>query len=124
MEQRSVEGELLDLEKKYWTAIMEKDAVAALHLSHEHCVLTGSQGACQVDPVALREIMDAVPWILDDFELQGLHVSLVKEDVAIVSYKVRESLIVEGRPMGIEAADSSTWIRSEGRWLCARHAMA
>jgi hypothetical protein len=37
---------------------------------------------------------------------------------------VRESLIVEGKPMTVEAVDSSTWIRSQGRWLCARHAMA
>ena len=124
MEQRAVESELLDLERKYWTAIMEKDAVAALHLSHDHCVLTGSQGACQVDPVALREIMDAAPWMLEDFELQAMQVSFVKDDVAIVSYKVKESLIVEGQPMGLEAADSSTWINSNGRWLCARHAMA
>ena len=124
MEHRSVETELLDLETRYWTAIMEKDAVAALHLSHDHCVLAGAQGACKVDPVALREVMDAAPWILDEFELQGLQVDLVKEDVAIVSYRVRESLIVEGRPLGIEAVDTSTWVRSDGRWLCARHAMA
>lgn len=124
MEHGSVETELLDLETRYWTAIMEKDAVAALHLSHDHCVLTGSQGACKVDPVALREVMDAAPWMLDEFELHGVQVNLVEEDVAIVSYKVRESLIVEGQPIGIEAADTSTWVRSDGRWLCARHAMA
>ena len=124
MDGLAVERELHELEKRYWTAIMEKDAVAALHLSHDHCVVTGSRGACQVDPVAMREIMDAAPWMLDSFVLEALQVSLVKDDVAIVSYRVKESLIVEGKPMGIEAADTSTWIRTDGRWLCARHAMA
>ena len=124
MDNRSVETELFELETRYWTAIMEKDAVAALHLSHDRCVLTGAQGACKVDPASLREVMDAAPWMLDEFELQGLQVNLVEDDVAIVSYKVKESLIVEGRPLGIEAVDTSTWVRSDGRWLCARHAMA
>jgi hypothetical protein len=124
MEKRSVQSELADLERKYWTAIMEKDAVVALQLSHDQCVLTGAQGTSHIDGAALREIMDVAPWILDDFELDGVQVSLVNDDVAIVSYKVRESLIVEGKPFTVEASDSSTWIRSNGRWLCACHAMA
>jgi len=124
MEAHSVERELTELERKYWTAIMEKDAVVAGHLSHDRCIVTGAQGACHADAGTFREIMDALPWILDDFELKGVQVSLVKDDVAIVSYEVRESLIVEGKPLTVEAADCSTWVRSEGRWKCARHAMA
>ena len=48
----------------------------------------------------------------------------VSEDSAIVAYKVKESLIVEGRPLTLEAADSSTWVRTNGRWLCALHTEA
>jgi len=124
MAERPVERELIELEKQFWTAIMEKDAVVALQLSHDRCVVTGAQGASHVDALSFREIMDAAPWILDDFELKDVQVRLVSEDVAIVAYKVRESLIVEGRPLSLEAADSSTWIRSNGRWLCAHHVMA
>lgn len=121
---RTIESELANLEKMYWTAIQEKDAVVALQLSHDRCVVTGAQGANPIDAGSFREIMDAAPWILDDFELRDVQVSLVSEDVAIVAYRVKESLIVEGRPLSVEAADSSTWIRSNGRWLCAHHAMA
>jgi hypothetical protein len=46
---------------------------------------------------------------------------MVGDDVALVAYKVRESLTVDGKPLEFEAADSSTWIRSNGRWLCAMH---
>jgi len=121
---RTIETELVDLERMYWTAIQEKDAVVALQLSHDRCVVTGAQGASPVDAGSFREIMDAAPWILDDFELKDVQVRLVSEDVAIVAYKVRESLIVEGRPLSLEAADSSTWIRTNGRWRCAQHVMA
>jgi len=121
---RTIETELVNLEKMYWTAIQEKDAVVALQLSHDRCVVTGAQGATPIDAGTFREIMDTAPWMLDDFELSDVQVSLVSEDVAIVAYRVKESLIVEGRPLSVEAADSSTWIRSNGRWLCAHHAMA
>lgn len=123
MDKSCVESELVDLERKYWTAIMEKDAVVALQLSHDHCVVTGTQGASHIDALSFREVMDVAPWILDDFQLEGVQVSLVKDDVAIVSYRVRESLIVEGEPLTVEASDSSTWVRSDGRWVCACHAM-
>ena len=124
MAERPIERELHDLETMYWTAIMEKDAVVALQLSHDHCVVTGAEGVSEVDPLSFREMMDAAPWILDDFELKDVQVKLVCDDVAIVAYKVKESLIVEGKPMTLEASDSSTWIRTNGRWLCAHHAMA
>ena len=125
MRERPVESELLDLERMYWTAIMEKDAVVARQLSHDRCVVTAADGgATPVDPASFREIMDALPWILDAFELEDMHVRLVGDDVAIVAYTVKETLIVEGAPMMREAADSSTWIRTDGRWLCAHHVMA
>jgi hypothetical protein len=120
----STERELLDLEKLYWTAIMEKDAVVALQLTHDPCIVTGASGASQLEPAALAEWMEGAPWILDDFELRDVQVRLVRDDVAIVAYKVKESLIVEGRPLTVEAADSSTWIHSDGRWRCAHRVLA
>jgi hypothetical protein len=51
-------------------------------------------------------------------------VRLVHDDVAIVAYKVKESLTVDGKPLTLEAADSSTWVRSPGGWVCAMHTEA
>jgi len=35
--------------------------------------------------------------------------------------KVHEELTVDGKPVSIDAADTSTWVRRDGRWLCAAH---
>ena len=43
------------------------------------------------------------------------------DDVAIVAYKVRERLVVDGNPVTLDAADASTWIRRNGHWVCALH---
>jgi len=34
---------------------------------------------------------------------------------------VHEELTVEGKPVTLDAADSSTWVRRDGHWLCAAH---
>jgi uncharacterized protein (TIGR02246 family) len=121
MANHSVETELLDLEKRYWDAIKDKDAVVATQLSHDPCIVTGAQGVSTLDRESLARMMEQAPWTLDDFELENVQVQLVRDDVAIVAYTVKESLIVDGRPLTLEAADSSTWVRANGRWLCALH---
>jgi len=34
---------------------------------------------------------------------------------------VHEELTVEGKPVTLDAADASTWVRRDGRWVCALH---
>ena len=46
---------------------------------------------------------------------------MLNDDVAIVPYKVHEELTVDGEPVSIDAADACTWVRRNGRWLCALH---
>jgi hypothetical protein len=48
-------------------------------------------------------------------------VRLLGDDTAIVAYTVHEELTVDGKPVSIDAADTSTWVRRDGRWLCALH---
>jgi uncharacterized protein DUF4440 len=58
---------------------------------------------------------------LDRVDLRDVQVQMVLDDVAVVAYRVREDLEVEGKPVTLDAADSSTWIRRDGRWVCAVH---
>jgi len=57
-------------------------------------------------------------------ELTDLDVRLLRDDVAVVAYKVHEELTVEGKRVTLDAADASTWIRRDGRWACSLHAEA
>ncbi len=40
----SVEKELLALERRYWSAIKERDTHAAMLLTHDPCIITGARG--------------------------------------------------------------------------------
>jgi hypothetical protein len=63
---------------------------------------------------------------LDDFDLpdEDVKVRLLSDDVAVVAYKAHEDLTVDGEPVGLDVAESSTWIRRDGRWVCAQHTEA
>jgi hypothetical protein len=121
----TTEKELMDLERRYWQAIKDKDVDAAIRLTDDPCLITGAQGIARVDRQTLERMMQAAPWTLNTFEFgDGMHVRLLRDDVAIVAYRVREALTVQGEPVTVEAADSSTWVRRHGRWVCALHTEA
>lgn len=116
--------ELLDLENQYWQAMKEKDVDAAMRLTDEECIVTGAQGVGRINRQGLAEMLKNAPYILHDFELKDPEVRQLRDDVAILAYKVHEDLTVDGEPVKLEAADASTWVRRDGRWLCALHTEA
>ena len=119
-----IEKELMDLEKQYWQAIKDKDVETAMRLSDDPCIVTGAQGVGKVDRKTLGAMLKTSSYELLDYDLEKPEVLMLSDDVAIVAYKVREQLTVEGKPMALEAADSSTWVRRNGRWVCALHTEA
>jgi hypothetical protein len=121
MNNTAIEHELLEVEKQYWQAIKDKDADAAIRLSDDSCLITGAQGVMRIDKTSLQRMMSAAPYTLHDFTIGDPQVQLLKEDVAVLAYNVHEELTVEGKPVTLDAAEASTWVRRNGRWLCALH---
>jgi uncharacterized protein (TIGR02246 family) len=118
----TIEKELVELETQYWQAIKDKDVDAAMQLTDETCVVTGAQGAASIDRQAFAGMLNSDGWTLDEFEFIGdVIVRAITDDVAVVAYKVKEQMTVDGKPLTLEAADASTWVRRDGRWLCALH---
>lgn len=116
--------ELLDLEKQYWQAMKEKDVDAAMRLTDEECIVTGAQGVARVSRQGLSDMLMNAPYTLHDFELKDEQVRELQDDVAILAYKIHEELTVDGKPVKLDAADTSTWVRRDGRWRCALHTEA
>ena len=40
---------------------------------------------------------------------------------AIIAYRVREQISVDGEQVELDAYDSSAWHRRDGRWMCVLH---
>jgi uncharacterized protein (TIGR02246 family) len=122
MEMQGIEKELLELERQYWQAIKDNDAETAVRLTDDSCIVAGAQGVGSMDKESLASMMKSAPYTLNSFALEDdVQVRLLGEDVAILAYRVHEELTVDGQPIALDAADSSTWVRRDGRWLCALH---
>jgi uncharacterized protein (TIGR02246 family) len=124
MPTQDAEKELVQLEKQYWQAMKEKNVEAAMRMTDDPCIVTGAQGVASIGRDAFKGMMTDASWSLHDYDVSDVQVRMLSDDVAIVAYKVTEDLTVEGKPVKLEAADSSTWVRRSGRWLCALHTEA
>jgi ketosteroid isomerase-like protein len=121
MVQTSIERDILALERQYWQAIKERDVEGALALTDDPCLIAGASGVGKVDHQSFTKIMASAQYTLLGFEIGEAEVRKVTEDVAVLAYKVREDLTVDGKPVTLNAADTSVWVQRGGRWLCAMH---
>ena len=121
----TVESELLDLERQYWQAIKDRDVDTALRLTDDSCIVAGPSGVSRLDKPQLARMIREAPYQLDEFRLEDdAQVRMLDDDTAVLAYIVHEKLTVEGRPVILDAADASTWVRRDGQWVCALHSEA
>jgi hypothetical protein len=74
-----------------------------------------------IDKQVMGKMLEGATWTIDDFEDREVKTQQATDDVAVIGYKVREKLTVDGQPLTLEAADASVWVRQDGRWVCAVH---
>jgi ketosteroid isomerase-like protein len=118
------ERELLELEQRFWQALKDEDIETALALTDEPCVVMGPQGVASIDKQAFRMMMQSAPYKLNRFQLGDAQVRMLSDDVGIVAYPVHEEFVIDGQQLSLDALDSSTWVRRNGRWVCALHTEA
>jgi hypothetical protein len=119
----TMEKELLDLERQYWDVIKSKDARVAGRLSDEPCVVVGASGAMSIDRRSMEGMVKDPSYELKSYAMdpKSIQFRAIDKDNAVVAYKVREELVVEGKPTTLEAYDASMWTRKDGNWVCTLH---
>jgi uncharacterized protein (TIGR02246 family) len=115
------EHELMGLEQQFRQAMVDRDAATAMQLTDDVCILTGAQGASTFPKEAMAKMMEDGGYTLRHFELKDPQVEMLRDDVAVVAYQVHEEMTVDGKEVALDAADASTWVRKDGRWVCALH---
>jgi hypothetical protein len=119
----TIESELRANERQYWDAVQSKDADKAIELSDESCIVVGAQGVGSIDRARLGQMLQQASYELKryTFDDKQFQVHQIADDVAVVAYPVHEELIVDGKPVTLEAFDASVWVRRDGTWRCALH---
>ena len=95
---QSQEQELLDVEKKFWDAMKTKDAQAAGDMTDDGCIIVGAQGVSAIDAKSMAKMTTEGKWDLKQysFDEKSTQVRFLTDDIAIVAYKVSET-VVDGR---------------------------
>lgn len=117
------EQTIIDLEKKFWRTIVDKDIEGSLAILGGESIVAGAQGTALLthdDYRGLARQGDSL-WQLKSYQLDDVKVMFPSEEVAVIAYIVTEDMEVEGMPLTLRAADATTWVRQDGEWLAALH---
>jgi uncharacterized protein (TIGR02246 family) len=116
------EQELIGLERQFWQAMKDGDVQAAVDLTEFPCVVSGPQGVRAIDEETFAKMMEQTTYSLDRYAISDdATVNLVNDDLAVVGYQIHEECTVDGQPVQLDAAESSTWVRRDGKWRCVQH---
>lgn len=123
MATQTKEQELIDTEQRFWGAMQQKDGNTAAELTDDGCIIVGAQGVSAIDRNSMRKMTAEGQWELRQFSFneKTRRVRFISDDVAIVAYSVNEQLVVDGKPLQLEAHDASVWVRHGSEWRCALH---
>jgi len=113
--------EIINLEKAYWDAIKAKDGTKTAALSGEPALVTGARGVTSIPKAKMGQMTEEGNWTLESYAFDDIEVATPAPDVAVIAYTVRQTVTMDGKRQEMRAADSSTWVRSEGGWQCHAH---
>src|SRR4051794_35093935 len=100
MATKTIDQELLEVEGKYWQAVKDRNVTAAMMLTDDPCIIAGASGIASVDRAAFQKIMSGATYTLNSFHIDPeVKVRLIQDDIAIMAYKVKEDLTVDGKPV-------------------------
>ena len=114
-------AEILELETSYWDAMKAKDGAKAAALSGATSIVTGARGVMRIAKAKMGEMTESGDWELLSYDLEEVEVAMPSPDVAIIAYKVRQKVRIDGKEEDMHAADSSTWVRGDNGWECHAH---
>jgi hypothetical protein len=83
--------------------------------------VSGPKGVMSIDKAKMGKMTEEGKWTLQDYSFEDVQVSTPTPDVAIIAYKVKQKVTIDGKQQDMEAADLSTWVRGKDGWQCHAH---
>jgi ketosteroid isomerase-like protein len=115
------QGEIERLEKAFWQSMVDGEPEVATGMLTEPALMVSSHGANKFDHAAYTKMARDDRYRLVDYAISGMDVIFPKDDVAIASYRVRQTMEMEGKPVQMDVFDTSTWVKVDDGWRCVLH---
>ena len=115
--------ELVALERSYWDALKARDSRTVGRLTAEDSTVAGATGVAGLDPSSIAKMVESASYRIKDYRIdpQTVRINRLCDDVVAISYGVHEDLEVDGKPVQLDAFDTSVWQRTDDGWTCVLH---
>ena len=121
MATNAIDNEIIAVEREYWDSMITKDPTVAERLTADESMIVGAQGVSTVSSKTIGPMVKSDGWKLKKYEFSDIKVTSPSPDLALIGYHVKEELEVEGKPVSLEANDSTAWARQDGKWVSVLH---
>jgi ketosteroid isomerase-like protein len=115
--------ELLAIERQYWDALKDRDSRTVGRLTAEDSTVAGATGVSGFDPQSIAKFMENATYKILDYRIDksSVRINHITDDVVSIAYGVFEDLEVDGKPVKLDAFDTSVWKKTGNGWTCVLH---
>jgi len=117
---------VFELERKFWQSMVDEDTDVALGMLSEPAFMVSSHGSMKFDHAGYRQMAEHGSMTIRSYELRNMDATFPADNVAVLTYDVKQVLRPRGQSGDIEQrmTDTSTWVRENGEWRCVMHTEA
>jgi hypothetical protein len=121
MEANARKQEIERLEKSFWQSMIDGKADVATGMLTEPALMVSKHGRLKFDHAAYEKMAADDTQKLTEYEISDFDVVFPTQDVAVASYRVRQSMEAKGQSRTEDVFDSSTWVKLGDAWKCVAH---
>jgi hypothetical protein len=114
-------ADIRQLETAFWQSMVDQAPEKAAALLARQAVNVAMFGIHHFTPADYVTMAREGPARLTSFSFSNEKVLFPIPDVAVATYEVVQGFEMNGQPRETVCLDTTTWVRSGGKWLAAAH---
>ena len=121
MKTSNQKAEIERLENSFWKSMVDGAPEVATGMLAEPALMVSGHGANKFDHAGYTRMANDDRFKLLDYDISNMDVLFPRDDVAITTYRVNQTLEMEGKPVEMDVYDTSTWVKVSDQWRCVMH---
>lgn len=117
----TTQDEIMRLERKFWQSMVDMDVDTAISLLDDCSTSVCSGGIRHFNPCKYKSMALSGEARITSFEFFDERVIFPIPDVAIASYKAKQTFAMNGRSHDMVVYDTTTWVKKSGKWVASAH---
>ncbi|MEN2487989.1 DUF4440 domain-containing protein [Flavobacterium sp. B11] len=117
-----MEGQIIELEKKYWHGVENNNYETVRNLTLFPCIVAGKNGIQSISEADFKNMFDSGQTnkikVLNIYDVKE---KLIAENTAVIGYRLDFEIADQNPKMPIKCVCTSTWIKENNKWGCVMH---